>query len=775
MSKFRLICLSAILLAITQACSFDESQGLGVNDETSALLNEILFLPAQGQFQFVEIKALRSISLDGLSLANENEQIYTPPSGLRLNADEVALIVFDGQNKVEGNIIHADLSEFLNPDSGYVNLITLDGIIVDHVTWGESQGDSVNLSRGGFIPTLVPGTAIGRVPGSVAVSPYEWVTFSVEQATPGALNLSPSVEVILPFDGAIFTQPDARLSWYTVAGATEYRIQISSDSEFATVLVEEILPAPESNALSMLSLTTSQEQGMYFWRVQTVTADGDTNISPTSVFEISPAGSSAEVQEHWAALDVPHFFQRKDTNMLVLEGPAETGPDAWDQPYQDPGPRGGYCARASVKMVNAYYGGELSQDRIAYEVFHNLKEGPEQDLIVRGMYYDEIETALRYALGGEVTRKINWWEDDENAFWNDVVSEIDSGRPVFVISVNHAFVAIGYRENENGRFVIFNDPAIGRYEWELDLENPLWMGTLLYAYWILPPMESANPESDEPEIFMNTDPDGVVDFDEIQRFHTDPNSEDTDGDEVGDKEDIRASVFDSLHGYVIAQSMLGRDFDSDGSAMELDADSDGGGCADGIEDINFNGDFEQDQQETYNFARGDDVCIGGTDETYYDAVFHHETGTTDHKIWRLYATYSLKPGEGGILTGSAQISYEYVIETIESGDAACPPFTTEMDPPIARWQADLTGTYQINPDGTVSVAFSATPDQGPPYTLSGVYCGELLTVAADGIPWYSVGGTLKDGVYNSYDDLPLSESETGEYWNKVHMQQAENP
>jgi hypothetical protein len=508
--------------------------------------------------------------------------------------------------------------------------------------------------------------------------------------------------------------------------------------------------------------------------VQIVTSDGESSVSSPSSFEINPAGST-EAEEHWAALEVPHFFQRKDTNMLVLEGPSEMGPDAWDRPYQDPGPNGGYCARGAVKMVNAFYGGDLSQDRIAYEVFHNLKEGPQEDLIVRGMYYDEIGTALRYALGGEVTQKVNWWEDDENAFWNDVVSEIDNGRPVFAVSDNHAFVAIGYRENENGRFVIFNDPAIGRYEWKLDLENPMWMGTLLYAYWLLPPMESAGPASDEPEIIADKDNDGVVDFDETERFHTDPNSKDSDGDKVGDKEDIRASVFDTRYGYVIEHSMLGRDFDGDGFAMELDADSDGGGCTDGIEDINFNGIFEQDQEETYNFARGDDVCIWGTDETYGDIVFHYSTGTTEHRIWRLYATYSLKPSEDGVLTGSAQISYEYVAETIETGDAACPPVTTEINPPIVRWQADLTGTYQKNPDDTVYVVFSGTPDHGPPYTLSGIYCGELLTVTADGMPWYSVGGPLKDGVYDTFDQLPLGQSETGEWWHKVHMEQAENP
>ena len=75
------------------------------------------------------------------------------------------------------------------------------------------------------------------------------------------------------------------------------------------------------------------------------------------------------------------------------------------------------------------------------------------------------------------------------------------------------------------------------------------------------------------------------DFDETRRFHTNPGDPDTDQDGVKDKADIRASVFDSKHGYALGHPE-GRDFDGDGQPMELDQDADGGGCFDGQEDGN---------------------------------------------------------------------------------------------------------------------------------------------------------------------------------------------
>ncbi|MEZ4832945.1 MAG: hypothetical protein R2873_13305 [Caldilineaceae bacterium] len=56
------------------------------------------------------------------------------------------------------------------------------------------------------------------------------------------------------------------------------------------------------------------------------------------------------------------------------------------------------------------------------------------------------------------------------------------------------------------------------------------------------------PRQDEASLFTDADADGIVDFDEQNRFATSPNDNDTD-DCVNDKQDIRGYVFSHLGQY----------------------------------------------------------------------------------------------------------------------------------------------------------------------------------------------------------------------------------
>ena len=117
-------------------------------------------------------------------------------------------------------------------------------------------------------------------------------------------------------------------------------------------------------------------------------------------------------------------------------------------------------------------------------------------------------------------------------------------------------------------------------------------------------MSGITVQSDEPGIAVDSDRDGVVDFDETKRFETDPQKADTDQDEITDKNDIRYSVFHPRYGYAYAwRGCLTRPCRT---AMEKDPDSDHGGCYDGFEDYNHDGVYQN--SETSNFSRWDDRC-----------------------------------------------------------------------------------------------------------------------------------------------------------------------
>lgn len=584
----------------------------------------------------MELKATDgAASLQGWTLLNEKgERFPLPPKTPRVGQGEFVLLVFDGGNRADGRTVHADRTAFLDPVSGSVELTDSEGRVVDRLAWGRGQAGSVNLGRGGAHDEFPAGTSVGRYPQSVKTGDFlEWLTFAPEEATPGAANPNPRVEVLLPIDGAFFARPSIELSWYPVAGATSYRVQIATDAEFGQPVEEEITQAP--------SLATGTlNPGDYLWRVQAVFADGSmAGFSPVSSFTISstelpavpPQSSDWLMPRAYAAdlvpprregvLPVPMIHQHKDTAMLLLESQHESGPHAWDRDHgaldrRDPADNMN-CALASTVMVNRFAGGTLSQDRLGYEIRKDdVPANPAWDLNYgRGLQLDQINHVLGFAFNGAtVTRHTPTTAD---AFWEMVTREIDAQRPVVIRVPGHAVVIAGYYQfsltGPNARFVTINDPWSGRH-----LVNLSRMRRVTH-YWLL--SDASNPRNDEATIKQDSDGDGIVDFDETERFGTLPNDRDSDRDKVADKVEVYASVFDPDDGYAaLGTYSFTRDRDDDKKFMESDPDSDGGGCKDGEEDKNANG--KRDSGETSNFDEDDDKCeagpLGGKVKIAYD-------------------------------------------------------------------------------------------------------------------------------------------------------------
>jgi len=187
----RLVNSSVVFLLVVLSCNFIQSLNpAGENPSASgaALLNEVLFLPVQGESAFVELKSSDGqVALGGLYLVNERGESYSLPGEFNdLASDQFLLILFDGTDRVEDKTIHSSLGGFLDPKSGFIELHASDGSLLDRVAWGVDQPASVKLGRGGIISDLEPGTSIGRFPLSVQPDPLEWTVFSPAQATPGA-------------------------------------------------------------------------------------------------------------------------------------------------------------------------------------------------------------------------------------------------------------------------------------------------------------------------------------------------------------------------------------------------------------------------------------------------------------------------------------------------------------------------------------------------------------------------------------------------------------
>ena len=301
--------------------------------------------------------------------------------------------------------------------------------------------------------------------------------------------------------------------------------------------------------------------------------------------------------------------------MLLLERNVEAGPHAWDADHgwldpRDPADNKN-CAIASVTMVNRFFGGDLSQDRLGFELFKDRHAGPEWDLPYgSGITQDQVTRAMTFALGAPPTHLATGHSPDE--VWAAVTASIRAGRPVVAAGLRHTVVFTGYQVRNGRRLFSMNDPwhypgKAGTGQYNIDANSGRSAAVL--DLW-LPPAGAAGRHQ-EPSIRTDGDGDGVVDFDETERFRTDPNRADSDGDRVRDKQDIVTGVFDPTYGYALDPQPggAGRDFDGDGNPTERDPDSDSGGCQDGDEDRSLDG--HRTSGETWSFDVSDDRCGGG--------------------------------------------------------------------------------------------------------------------------------------------------------------------
>jgi hypothetical protein len=649
----------------------------------TTLLNEVAFLGGEGALPFVEIK-LGHDNLTGLKLRNEAGLEYPlPAAALQGSTGPLLLVLFDGQgDQVDLRTVHAANASFLNPTSGEVSLMAPDGTVLDQIAWGD-RPDAVSGGVGRIRPPR-PGDALIRIPQSTEPGGQYWYLAST--STPGQSNPNPTVGAVYrPLPGQLILAGEVAFGWYRLSGSSQYRVQVAADRSFDPLILDVT-----GSAFPRLSL----EAGTYVWRVQAIAQDGTpsdfTTPLPFRVVEESPptleerrVGSQPALQSRSIA-GVPLLLQRKDTRLLCLEstGTRDEASHSWDRPHplsNEGAAEEGWsvdpccatnCWAACLQMINHYFAGTVSQDRITYEVYHEraagvlpYQDGPERDFC----YNDGVENAgadkgMRFALGGVGGRLMYPTRDD---LWSTIKTEVEADRPC-ILAVNggtgqvsgHAVVVVGWRvARDVGRVILVNNPAVPFRVEELYLDEipvitrfgvPVSLLNLDAVLELVPAQVTAF--TDELSVRTDTDQDGVYDFDEVERFKTDPARKDSDLDCIDDKAEILSTMFradydgpplpkgqffyynlaytfltvttDSAPGLIVAirplahvwgldLSQTSRDPDRDFKRSELDQNSDRGLLPDFLEDSNRNGLFEAG--ETSPLVDSDDrLHITGT-------------------------------------------------------------------------------------------------------------------------------------------------------------------
>jgi hypothetical protein len=704
------------------------------------LLNEVLFNPAEGQSAFVEIKTGQSaVDLTTLSLTNQDGGTFVLPAGIgELPAGSLVLVRFDGQSGVEGALVHASPTDFLATPTGSVSLMDNNGGVLDTVTWGGAGMTAVRVSRGGAALEFEAGASIGRVPDSVAPSSgLDWVTYDASQVIPGTPNPTPGATILIPLDGMEVPPGDVALSWYPVPGAAQYRVQLSTDSNFATTLLNQTVTRPPLQSGTLAA-------GTYFWRVETLAADGSSSgfsaastliLDETAVpAESERVTSKAGLREQAAAggqiLNVPLIEQHKDTHMLLLESNRQDAGHEWDQPHpaldETDWADNMNCGLASIAMINAYKGGQLSQDRIGYQILPGLYQvpGPEWDLMyARGLFAPELQALLDWALG---TASVMTPHSARADFYRDVQTSIANDMPLVLFRPGHFVVISGWRDVGDRHKIFINDPwhahrgflDVNRYD--------------IWAYWVLGP--TVQPQSDEAALTSDGDGDGIKDFDETMRFGTDPGNTDTDSDCSDDKDEIRNSMFDPAHGWALLVNHQGGDGRARMGALvlngsvpasgrpELDADSDGGGMSDFAEDLNGDGRIDTGESDPTNPAddhrhiTGTIVDVRRYEHFYSEPNYSNTEETSDE---RYHVDIDLETDStGGKLTGTANVQYTNHAYRVYRNPFECDAGQAtqlNIDRPDRQWTVNLTGGFACVMDGgqrVIHLYASGTPDHG---------------------------------------------------------------
>ena len=426
-------------------------------------------------------------------------------------------------------------------------------------------------------------------------------------------------------------------AWHSVEGIQQYLLTVVNDND--SIVYQQLT--------NRTHVDLNLEDEHYLWGVQNADGGIPSDGSIGSYVINSIRKIDAEI-DSTHLLHVPVFRPRKDTRMLVLNWGKKILEMGWDRPNDNDSllteEEDHRCWVAAIQMINAYYGGTLTQDEIKFHgktmefekfelVGYKYTRHP-KDSILRpfllgdagsGFKYESLAT-LAWALNIE-PQDIDVEFSTKNVLTKNVLTKnvlkkyIDEGRPLFVSNKGHAMVVDGYDfHNPNhvkAHFLnIFND---GKEEWR-NIEDST------YVFYLAAPHINTPPRNTDVLVHQDDDGDSLVNFDEMYRFKTDPFNVDSDGDGIDDKTEIKsytmresyclgeANFFtipknidvDSLDYVEASRTKINEvfaDIDGDGKRAELDKDSDHAaddGSWDGFEDLNRNGILDEGETDPYN-------------------------------------------------------------------------------------------------------------------------------------------------------------------------------
>ena len=539
--------------------------------------------------------------------------------------------------------------------------VSKNGILFQQIVWNDSSKSLSNRHQADFSISRIPYNVGSITANSIKIENGKGLFFTLINGMWVCHRANdiynedglPSPVAFLENDIVYDTSGLFRFAWHPVRNVGRYVLTVKTTSD--SVVYQDTT----SQTYVDLNLTGND----YLWSVQN--DDGHMAVARSLWNRIT---KNAAAIDNTHLLGVPAFASRKDSKMLELTwGEKIMDPDIpWDRP-NDTGHRteeeDWRCWAVGIHMLNAFYGGSLKQDEIVYhgktQPFNVKMHTPDSDFVItREKRENGIEIylgdnngrfvasrnavnaigAFSIGIGGSSPEEkaalawaLNITDDDIDGQMinllkpNTVVSltedtvksYIDQQRPLLVSIGEHTMVIDGYdyHDARNKKVHFLNLKNGGEAEWK-----PL--NSYTYKYFMVPPPRTTvTGRRGDLRVDRDSDWDGICDFDEEERFKTDPNHPDSDRDGIYDKieiafytqkepfiirkkidgemKELHLGAHDPFVGYspdgnrfhlVLTNSFYRieefADVDNDKIRNELDKDSDNGGESDGSEAAN---------------------------------------------------------------------------------------------------------------------------------------------------------------------------------------------
>lgn len=644
------------------------SSQLSTNEQnintSKIIINEVMFYPNDGEFEWVELKntGSTSISIAGWGLTDEDGNWYCFPDYMPdVPVGAFVLVYFDGLlenfdldfgdnlvslhtgpeliNTLEDDADQLALynvcpSHQLNLYSIYLPVIQSVGFgnylppIVSFVAWGEDPGmdassaitaglwteeSSVDIILNtGLVPessAISPNKPIGLLPGHNSTYAFDWTIYDSTETTPGKNNPIPAIDWYYPEDGAAIDAATFSISWNSISGANGYQFQIDSNPEFSSPLYDTVL-----NTSAFIANQTVPN-GNYYWRVKTISDSGESQWSTSKQVQSIVYDPSLAPQALGAAqetLGIQWQLQHKDTYMLDLDGSSETGQGLWNSAHEVDGDLivgNGTPIRAN-ELDNMYC------VRASISMLASFYGGK--------LTQDRISYQI-YGIGGprgdlgfgkgptasEIAPIVSWALGSDiqrhtgKPSFEQIKTWIDEGRPILSATETHMRLIDGYREWNLGPITVQQihllDPwSAPRDKW------PVYSTDNMIDYWVGPSGTSGAPNvrSDE-DLNSNGISDTLEDSDHDGISNFDEQfrfiTEITNPDSDWDGIIEIKEVREYVFDTAGNYRYLNADIDRDGLPKEKDPDNDNDSANDGCEDSNRNGKFESELGETSNF------------------------------------------------------------------------------------------------------------------------------------------------------------------------------